>query len=347
MGVAESRLSQNINRRWVLAKRPSGSVGVENFQWVESPAPSPTEGQVLVKNHWLSLDPTQILFTYEESGENTIPIGGVMKCIASGQVVESRLPGFKAGDIVQGWFGWEDYTIVDDRPQLTAGLFPLAKVPADVAPELAIGTLGITGMAAYLGTMDVARPKPGETFVVSSAAGGVGSVAGQIAKIHGSRVVGIAGGKERCERIVKDLGFDGAIDRRSEDIGSKLDQLCPQGVDVFFDNNALPSMMSAVLARMRSLGRVVLCGASQYYIGDQATGGLDYISLIMKRVRMEGVYANDSGDRFQEARDALSGWISEGKLKPIEDVMVGLENAPKALRRVFAGENFGKQMLKI
>ena len=340
-------MSEGVNRRWVLAKRPAGSVGHENFRWIESPVPSPTEGQVLVKNLWLSLDPTQILFTYEESGENTIPLGGVMKCIASGQIVESRLPGYAPGDIVQGWFGWEDYTVVDDRPQLAPGLFPLTKIPADIAPELAIGTLGLTGMAAYLGTMDVGQPKPGETFVVSSAAGGVGSVAGQIAKMHGSRVVGIAGGKERCRRVVSDLGFDGAIDRRSEDIGSRLDQLCPDGVDVFFDNNALPAMMNVVLARMRSQGRIVLCGASQYYIGDQSTGGLDYISLIMKRVRMEGVYANDSGDRFPEARRVLGGWIKEGKLKPVEDVMVGLGNAPRALQRVFAGENFGKQLLKI
>lgn len=340
-------LSGSINRRWVLAKRPAGNVSKENFRWIESPVPSPAEGQVVVKNLWLSLDPTQILFTYEESGENSVPIGGVMRCIASGQVAESRLSGFAPGDIVQGWFGWEDYTVIDDRPQLTPKLFPLTKVPSDVAPNLAVGTLGLTGIAAYLGTMDVAKPRPGETFVVSSAAGGVGSVAGQIAKIHGSRVIGIAGGKDRCEGVVRALGFDEAIDRRSEDIGARLDELCPDGVDVFFDNNALPSMMNAVLPRMRPLGRVVLCGATQYYVGEQSTGGMDYISLIMKRVRMEGVYANDCGDRFPEARRALQGWIKEGRLKPVEDVMVGLENAPDALQRVFTGANFGKQLLKI
>lgn len=340
-------MSRSVNRRWLLAKRPKGSVGEENFSWAESPVPSPAEGQVLLRNLWLSMDPTQILFTYEESGENTVPLGGVMRCIASGQVAESRLQGFEPGDFVQGWLGWEDYTLIDGSHQLTPGLFPLTKVPPDVPPDLAVGTLGITGMAAYLGTMDVAKPQPGETFVVSSAAGGVGSVAGQIAKIHGSRVIGIAGGKERCERMVRELGFDGAIDRRSEDIGSRLDQLCPAGVDVFFDNNALPAMMSAVLARMRPLGRVVLCGATQYYIGDQTTGGLDYVSLIMKRVRMEGVYANDCGDRFPEARKALGAWIKDGRLKPVEDVVVGLENAPRALQRVFAGDNFGKQLLKV
>ena len=340
-------MSRDVNHRWVLANRPQGNVGPENFRWTESPVPSPAEGQVLVRNLWLSLDPTQILFTYKESGENTIPMGGVMRCIASGEVVESRLPGFAPGDVVQGWFGWEDYTVIGGTPQLTPGLFPLTKVPPGVPPDLAVGTLGITGIAAYLGTMDVAKPRPRETFVVSSAAGGVGSVAGQIAKIHGSRVIGITGGKERCERVVRELGFDGAIDRRTEDIGSGVDRLCPDGVDVFFDNNALPAMMSAVLARMRAMGRVVLCGATQYYIGEQATGGLDYVSLIMKRVRMEGVYANDCGDRFPEARKALGGWIREGKLKPVQDVVVGLENAPDALRRVFEGANFGKQMLKL
>lgn len=301
----------------------------------------------MIRNLWLSLDPTQILFTYEESGENAVSIGGVMRCIASGQVVESRLPGFSPGDIVQGWFGWEDYTVIDDRPQLTPNLFPMTKVPSNIAPDLAVGTLGITGMAAYLGTMDIAKPKPGEIFVVSSAAGGVGSVAGQIAKIHGSRVIGITGGKERCERVVRELAFDGAIDRRTEDIGARLDQLCPDGVDVFFDNNALPAMMNMLLARMRPMGRVVLCGATQYYIGEQSTGGLDYISLIMKRVRMEGVYANECVDRYSEAREALLGWIREGRLRPTEDVMVGLESAPQALQRVFAGANFGKQLLKV
>ena len=331
----------------MLAKRPAGSIGRENFRWEESPIPSPGEGQVLVKNLWLSLDPTQLVFTYEVSGENAVPIGGVMRCIASGLIVESRLQGFVQGDIVQGWFGWEEYTVVDDRPQLTTGLFPLTKVPGGISPDLAVGTLGLTGIAAYLGTMDVAKPKLGETFVVSSAAGGVGSVAGQIAKIHGSRVIGITGGKERCERVVSELGFDGAIDRRSEDIAARLDKLCPDGVDVFFDNNALPQMLGVVLPRMRPLGRVVLCGATQFYLGEQSTGGLDYISLIMKRVRMEGVYANDSGDRFPEARKALGDWIREGKLKPVEDVVVGLENAPEALKRVFDGVNFGKQLLKI
>jgi NADPH-dependent curcumin reductase len=340
-------LSRSINRRWVLAKRPAGSVSRENFRWEESPVPSPAEGQVLVKNLWLSLDPTQILFTYEGMGENTVPLGGVMRCIASGKVAESRLPGFSPGDVVQGWFGWEDYTVIDDRPQLTPDLFPMTKVPADIAPDLAVGTLGLTGIAAYLGMVDIAKPKPGETFVVSSAAGGVGSVAGQIAKMHGSRVIGITGGKERCERVVRELGFDGAIDRRTEDIGARLDQLCPEGVDVFFDNNALPAMMNVLLARMRPLGRVVLCGATQYYIGEQSTGGLDYVSLIMKRVRMEGVYANECVDRYPEARKALGGWIKEGKLKPVEDVVVGLENAPEALQRVFAGANFGKQLLKV
>lgn len=340
-------MSKSVNRRWVLTRRPAGSVSQEDFRWEESPVPSPAEGQVLVKNLWLSLDPTQVLFTYEGSGENTIPIGGVMRCIASGQVVESRLPGFSPGDLVQGWFGWEDYTVIDGSPQLTPNLFPLTKVPPGVTPDLAVGTLGITGMAAYLGTMDIAKPKPGETFVVSSAAGGVGSVAGQIAKICGSRVIGITGGKARCERVVRELGFDGAIDRRSEDIGARLDQLCPEGVDVFFDNNALPAMMNAVLPRIRPQGRVVLCGATQYYVGEQSTGGLDYISLIMKRVRMEGVYANDCGDRFPEARKALGGWIKEGKLRPVEDVVEGLENAPGALQRVFTGANFGKQLLKV
>lgn len=172
-------------------------------------------------------------------------------------------------------------------------------------------------------------------------------MAGQIAKMHGSRVIGIAGGKERCDRVVNELGFDGAIDRHSEDIWSRLQELCPDGIDIFFDNNALPEMMSEILAGARPSGRVVLCVASQYYMGEPSTGSLDYISLIMKRVRMEGVYANDCTDRFPKARKALGEWIREGKIKPVEDVMVGFENAPKALQRVFTGTNFGKQLLRL
>ena len=296
----------------------------------------------------MSLDPTQALFTLEKMGAYAIPIGGVIGSAAVGRVVESHLAGYGRGDTVQGFFGWEDYSLADGLPRPMSDDLSMAKVPADVAPDLAVGALGITGMAAYFGTTEIAEPQPGETFVVSSAAGGVGSVAGQIAKILGLRVIGITSGKERRDRVVSELGFDGAIDRKSEDVGARLDELCPTGVDIFFDTNALPSVINAVLKRLRHLGRVVLCGATPYYMATESPKErVEYTSLVMKRGRMEGLLAREYEDRFPEARQALADWIKSGRLKPAEDVVVGLENAPHAPQRVFAGTNFGKQLLKI
>lgn len=165
-------ISDKVNRRWVLARAPGGSLDPSGFQFTEAPVPLRPKGQVMVRNLWLSMDPTQILFTHEDSGLNIIPIGGVMHCISSGQVVDSLHPEFSGGDMVQGWFGWEDYTVIDVDAQTASGLFPMAKLSTDIAPDLAIGTLGVTGMAAYLGMEDVANPKPGETSVVTSATGG-------------------------------------------------------------------------------------------------------------------------------------------------------------------------------
>ena len=341
-------MTVRVNRRWLLARRPTTVVDENDFELAESPVPLPAEGQALVRNLWLSLDPTQVLFTSEGMGSYAIPLGGVMGSLAVGRVVESKLGGFETGDLVQGWLGWEDYSITGGGPAPMPDDFPLAKVPPGVPPDLAIGTLGITGMAAYFGVLDVAKPAAGETFVVSSASGGVGSVAGQIAKIKGLRVIGITSGQERKNRLIDELGFDGAIDRASEEVGPKLDELCPEGIDIFFDTNALPSVVNPVLRRLRRLGRVVLCGATPYYLANKGPiERVEYTALVMKRGRMEGLLAREYVDRFPEARDELTRWIRSGQLRPTADVMVGLENAPQALRRVFTGVNFGKQLLKI
>jgi len=296
-----------------------------------------------VRNLWLSLDPTQLLFMPSEGGaEEPSRIGEVIPAQAVGQVVESHLSGFNAGDIVQGFFGWEDYTVTDG-----SGFVPMSKVSPGVAPNLAVGTLGLTGMAAYFGVLTVGQPKPGETILISAAAGGVGSIAGQIAKIHGLRVIGIAGGKEKCRWLIDEAGFDGAIDRRSEDIGARLSELCPEGIDLFFDNVGGP-VLDEALPRLRQHGRVILCGAtSRYAAKDPPPGPQNYLSLVMVNGRMEGLLARDYADRFPEARAALTGWIRSGQLKSKEDVEVGLERAPAALARLYTGENFGKQLLKI
>jgi NADPH-dependent curcumin reductase len=331
-----------INRQWRLANRPEGMVGEHNFRWVESPIPSPAEGQVLVRNLWLSFDPTQRGWMSHDTYVPAIPIGEVMLGGAVGQVVESRNPDFRAGDMVQGLFGWEDYTVTDGR-----GFVRMTKLPTGVPPNLALGVLGLTGMTAYFGVIEHGRPKKGETFLVSDAAGAVGSIAGQIAKIHGLRVVGTAGGKEKCDWLLREAGFDGAIDYRSENVGARLSTLCPEGIDIFFDNVG-GSILDEALARLRRYGRVVLCGAiSRYQEKVPSPGPVNYLSLVARHGRMEGFLMPDYADRIPEAVGALSGWLRSGQLKSKEDVAAGLENAPKTLARLFTGANFGKQLLKI
>jgi len=338
------------NRQWLLAKRPEGlpadPVGEHNFRWAVSPIPTPAEGQVLVRNLWLSFDPTQLLAMSAYDAANTespgIPIGGVMHGLAVAEVVESRHPGFHPGDLVHGFFGWEDYTVTDGH-----GFLEMAKVAPGISPNLAAGTFGVTGMAAYFGVMEIGRPRPGETFVVSAAAGGVGSIASQIAKIQGARVIGIAGGREKCLWLVNELGLDGAIDHRSEDVGARLSALCPDGIDIFFDNSG-GAVLDEALARLRSHGRVVLCGATAHY-GRTAPppGPSNYLALVMVNGRMEGLLARDYAPRFPEAVAVMSEWLRSGQLKSKEDVAVGLENAPNCLARLYAAANVGKQLLKI
>ncbi len=334
-----------LNRRWLLAKRPSGeSVGEANFRRVDTPIPSPKPGQMLVRNLWLSLDPSQVFFMTDRPKDGGIPLGGVMQALAVGEVVESRLPGYRPGDVVHGLLGWEDFTLTDGVATTNV---QLAKVPRGTPPSLALGALGFTGMAAYFGIVDVGKPASGETFVVSAAAGGVGSVAGQIARILGLHVIGVAGGRRKCDWLVDEAGFDGAIDYLVEDVGSRLSALCPDGIDIFFDNVGGP-VLDEALARLRMHGRVVLCGTTSRYLKiPRPPGPARYGALINVRGRMEGFFASDYADRFPEARKALAGWIRSGQLKPKEDVMNGLENAPKALARLFTGANLGKQMLKI
>ncbi len=329
------------NRQWLLAKRPDGTIGPANFRWHESTIPTPTEGQFLVRNLWLSFDPTQYLVVAND-GEGTVGVGSVMRGLAVSQVVESRHPDFRAGELVHGFSGWEDYSALDGK-----GFLDTLHVPPSVPPNLAVGTLGVTGMAAYFGVVEVARPKAGETFVVSGAAGGVGSIACQIAKIHGLRVVGIAGGKEKCDWLVGEGRFDAAIDHRTENVADRLTALCPDGIDIFFDNVG-GRVLNEALARLRTSGRVIVCGGtSAYATPDPPIGPSNYLNLCMVRGRMEGILARDYADRFPVAAEAMLGWIRSGQLRSKEDVLLGLENAPAALARLYSSSNLGKQMVKI
>jgi len=335
-------MAESKNRQWILDSRPAGTLTGNEFRWNEAPIPKPADGEVLVRNLWLSFDPTQRNWMSRDSYVPKIPLGDVMRAFAVGQVIEARRPDFKPGDLVQGGFGWQDYIATDG-----GGFAPLRKLPPGVAPNLALSLFGITGPTAYFGMTDVGRVKAGETVVVSGAAGSAGSIAGQIGKIKGCRVIGTAGGKEKCDWLVKVAGFDAAIDYRSEDIGARLSALCPDGIDLFFDNVG-GAVLNEVLARLALKARIVLCGTiSRYNDEVPSPGPSNYFYLTSRRARMEGFIILDYAPRYAEAFEALGRWQREGKLVQKEDVAVGLENAPRTLMRLFTGENFGKQLLKI
>ncbi len=330
------------NRQWLLARRPDGLVTEEDFRLVESPAPVPADGEVLVRNQYLSVDPTQRGWMAGDTYLPAVKIGDVMRSFAVGEVVESRHPGFRPGQVVQGLFGWQELAIA--RPGSSSSPTP---VPAGIPVETAMSALGLTGLTAYFGLLEVGRPKAGETVVVSGAAGATGSVAAQIARIHGCRVVGIAGGPEKCAYLVGELGLDGAIDHRAGGIGKRLRELCPKGVDVFFDNVG-GEALDAVLASLAMRGRIVLCGGIAHYNDTRPSPGpSNYLNLVVKRGRMEGFLVLDYLSRAGEAVSALSGWLREGRLKDRVDVVEGIDKAPAALLRVFAGRNQGKQLVRL
>ncbi|MCI4339660.1 MAG: NADP-dependent oxidoreductase [Thermoplasmata archaeon] len=322
---------------------PPDARGIEHsFRWTESPVPSPGRGEMLLRNLWLSFDPTQVLNMAQPKEEGGVPVGAVMRALTVSRVIESQHPDFRPGDLVHGHAGWEDYTVTEGH-----GFFETTKVPDGISANLAAGTLGVTGMVAYFGVVEVARPTAGETFVISSAAGGVGSIATQLAKIHGCRVIGIAGGREKCDWLLREAAADAAIDHRTEDVAARLDALCPDGIDIFFDNAGGP-ILDVALARLRRKGRVIVCGGTARY-GKQPSppGPKNYLQLCMINGRMEGLLGRDYADRFPEAARAMLGWLHSGQLRSKEDVVVGLENAPRALARLFSGANLGKQLLKV
>ena len=337
---------QRLNRRWLVAKRTVGDVRGDNFRWVEEPAPTPADGQFLVRNRWFSFDPTQIYMLGRadrpEGESGGAAIGEVMGTIAVSEVVESRHPGFQPGDLVHGHTGWEDYSIADG-----GGFTPTFKIPEGASPNWALGPLGITGIVAYFGVTETARPRAGETFVISGAAGGVGSIACLLAKLRGLKVIGIAGSPSKCRWLLDEAKIDGAIDYREEDVGKRLGELCPEGVDIFFDNDG-GSTLDLILDRLRPGGRIVLCGAtSRYPVFPPPPGPSNYLSLVMVNGRMEGLLGRDFVPRYPELVAEVLPLLKSGKLRPKEDVAFGLRNAPATLARLFAGENVGKQLLKL
>ena len=332
------------NRQWLLERRPRGMIKESDFHWNETSVPALKDGQVLVRNLAFSFDPTQRGWMSMDTYMPAIPLGQTMKAGTVGQVVESRREGFAKGDLVQGLFGWEDYTVNGGE-----GLMGLQKLPRGTDPILALSLLGTTGLTAYFGTLEVGAVKAGETFVVSGAAGATGSVSGMIAKIKGCRVVGIAGGREKCEWLLKEAGFDAAIDYKNENVAQALTKHCPQGINVYFDNVG-GEILDHALARLAYGARVVICGAISQYnnLGERnPVGPKNYFNLIMQHARMEGFLVFHFMPRYSEAIAEMSKWYAEGKLKNEVDLQQGLENAPKTIIRLFTGANFGKQLLKL
>jgi NADPH-dependent curcumin reductase len=331
------------NRRVILAKRPSGLVDDETVRTESEPAPVPADGEALVKVRYLSIDPT--IRTWMDDVPSYLPpiqIGEVVRSGGVGEVIESRTDAYQPGQLVFGMTGWQDYVIAD------AGEKSMQVLPEGVPPGIAIGILGVTGMTAYFGITDVGQIKDGDVVVISGAAGATGSAAGQIAKIKGAKkVVGIAGGAAKCGYIVDELGFDEAIDYKNENVAARLREACPDGVDLYFDNVG-GSILNDCLANLALRGRVVLCGAISTYNDDgPPTGPSNYLTLLVRRGRMEGFIIIDYLDRFPAAQMEVAGWIAEGKIKSSEHIVEGLEKAPEALNLLFSGGNTGKVIVAL
>ena len=331
------------NRRWVLRKRPEADISADNLELVTEPVPKPAEGEVLVRNLYLSLDPTHRLWmSNREQYLPPVQVGDVMRGGTLGVVVESRSDAFQAGDTVKPAVGgWESYSVIAAK---------MAR-PVKPDPELPLSAymsvLGATGITAYFGLLDIGRPQPGETVVVTAAAGAVGSIVGQIAKLKGCRVVGIAGGPEKCRWLTESLGFDAAIDYRNDDLNQALDQHCPQGVDVLFENVG-GHIMDAVFSRLNLNGRMVLCGLISSYNDERPLPGpTDFGRILMKRLTVKGFIIIDYIPRFQEALHELQQWVANGDLQWKEHIIDGIDNALDGLSLLFSGGNDGKLMVRL
>ena len=336
-------MTEQHNRQWVLASRPEGMVSPSNFERREGDVPRPGEGQLLVRNLDLSLDPA--MRGWISDAPSYIPpvqIGEVMRggCVA--EVADSRHHGFSEGDLVFGMFGWQEYAVAD-----VAGPAPVSKLPEGISPTDALSALGWTSLTAYFGLEQVGKPQPGETVVVSGAAGATGSVVGQLAKLKGCRVIGIARGPEKCAWLTSELGFDDAIDYRSEDVSKRLKELCPSGIDVFWDNVG-GEILEAALNRLALHARVVFCGAiSGYNDATPPPGPRNYINVLVRRARVEGFLVFDYVDQMPQALAELAPLVQSGKLRTREDVREGLDRAPTALVDLFTGANAGKLIVHV
>ena len=335
-----------VNHQVRLAQRPVGTPTRDNWSFTSEPVAEPAPGGVLIKTLALSLDPA--MRGWMNEGKSYIPpvgIGEVMRAGGVGKVIASQNPKFAVGDLVSGGLGVQEYLLVPEDQVKRSGLFRIDPRLGTITQWLNV--LGMPGMTGYFGLLDIGQPKPGETVVVSGAAGAVGQTVGQLARIKGCRVVGIAGGRAKCDWVVNELGFDACIDYKAGDVKAALKEHCPKGVDVYFDNVG-GEILDDVLARLARGARIVICGAiSQYNNTTPVQGPKNYLSLLVHRARMEGMVVFDYADRFPVAVTELAGYLKDGRMKSREDVVRGLETFPEALVKLFTGGNFGKLVLQV
>ncbi|EPV2483604.1 NADP-dependent oxidoreductase [Enterobacter hormaechei] len=338
--------STTQNRRWVLASRPHGAPVAENFRLEEQPIPSPAEGQVLLRTVWLSLDP-YMRGRMSDAPSYSLPveIGAVMVGGTVSRVETSRHPDYKEGEWVLGYSGWQEYELSDGK-----GLVRLGENPSH--PSWALGVLGMPGFTAYMGLLDIGQPQAGETLVVAAATGPVGATVGQIGKIKGCRVIGVAGGEEKCRHAVDVLGFDACLDHHADDFSEQLAKACPQGIDVYYENVG-GKVFDAVLPLLNTSARVPVCGLVSGYNATNLPDGPDRLPLLMgtilkKRIRMQGfIIAQDYGHRIDEFQQEMGRWVKEGKIHYREQVTEGLDAAPEALIGLLEGKNFGKVVIRV
>jgi NADPH-dependent curcumin reductase CurA len=329
-----------LNRQVLLKRRPNGLPVPEDFAIVEGKLPEPGEGEVVLRGIYLSLDPYMRGRTSGvPSYARPVAIGEVIEGRVVGQVVRSRDPAFRDGDFASGGYGWQLYSAVP-----VGGLLKLD--PAEAPISTALGILGMPGMTAYVGLTDIGQPKAGETVVVAAASGAVGAVAGQLARRHGARVVGIAGGAEKCRYVEEELGFDAAIDHRGPDLGAALDAACPKGIDVYFENVG-GAVQEAVFPRLNDFARMVMCGMIAEYNDQALRPGPNLGAVVRKRLKIQGFIVSDQRHRHGEFRAMAAPLVKSGQLKYREDIVVGIDNAPQAFIGLLQGRNFGKLLVKL
>jgi NADPH-dependent curcumin reductase CurA len=335
-------MSRDVNRQVRLKARPSGIPQADHFEIVEAPIPEPAEGQVLVRNIFLSVEPAMRGWVSSVANySDPVPVGGVMRSFTVGRVAASRHPDFNRGDVVTGLFGWQDYAAVDGssvQRRITETDLPIST---------ALGVLGLNGLTAYFALLELGQPKANETIAVSTAAGAVGSCVGQIAKLKGCRTIGIAGGPDKVALCRKEFGYDVAIDYRAGDLDTRIADACPKGIDVYFDNTA-GEISDSVLKNLAVGARVIICGTASIASWNPAPlGPRVERHLLVKRARMQGFLIFDYVNRYPEGLRALTEWVRAGLIRYREDILEGIEQAPASIAGLYRGENLGKRLIRI